>query len=169
VGAIALVTALFALHLLPVNYAGLGLLILGIAFLIAEGLVPSFGALGIGGTIAFVLGSVMLIDTEVPGYSIPWSIIAAVTVISLFFVFVVVDLAVKARRRPVVTGREELIGSVGELLEDAHPEGYAFIRSETWRVQVRGTASLRKGQKVRVVDVHGLLLDVVSEKNGGID
>lgn len=169
VGAIALVTALFALQLLPVNYAGLGLLILGIAFLIAEGFVPSFGALGIGGAIAFVLGSVILIDTDVPGYRIPWSIIAAVTATSLFFVFVVVGMAVKARRRPVVTGEEELIGCVGELIEDADPEGFAFIRSEHWRVHVRGAERLRKGQKVRVVSVRGLLLDVLSEKNGGID
>lgn len=169
VGAIALVTALFALHLLPVNYAGLGLVILGIAFLVAESFVPSFGALGIGGAIAFVLGSVMLIDTDVPGYRIPWSLIAVVTATSLLFVFALVGVAVQARRRPIVTGCEELIGSVGELVEDAHPEGFAFIRSENWRVHVRGSERLRKGQKVRVVGVHGLLLDVVSEENGGLD
>ncbi|HQR78568.1 MAG TPA: NfeD family protein [Burkholderiaceae bacterium] len=87
----------------------------------------------------------------------------------MFFVFVVVGMAVKARRRPVVTGQEELIGSVGELLEDAHPEGFAFIRSEHWRVHVRGSGMLRKGQKVRVVGVRGQLLDVISENDGGVD
>jgi len=165
VGAVALVTALFALHLLPVSYAGLGLLILGIAFMVAEVFVPSFGALGIGGVIAFVLGSVMLLDTDVPGYTIPWFIIGAVTATSVSFLFVVVGMALKARRRPVVTGQEELLGSIGELMEDANPEGFAFIRSELWRVHVRGANLLRKGKKVRVVGIRGLLLDVISEES----
>jgi membrane-bound serine protease (ClpP class) len=159
VGAIALLTALFALQMLPVSYAGLGLLILGVAFMVAEAFVPSFGALGIGGAIAFVLGSVMLLDTDAPGYAVPWSVVAAVTAASAFFVLVVVGMAVKARQRPVVTGREELLGSVGEMVEDAAPEGFAFIRGENWRV--RGAGLLRKGQTVRVVGVRGLLLDVV--------
>jgi len=165
VGAIALLTALFAFQLLPVNYTGLGLLSLGMAFMVAEAFVPSFGALGIGGAIALVLGSVMLIDTDVPGYYIPWPLIAAVTATSLVFVLGVVGMAVKARRRPVVTGREELLGCVGELLENAEPEGFAFIRGEHWRVHVRGTDALRKGQQVRVVGMRGLLLDVISVEN----
>ena len=163
VGAIALVTALFALQMLPVSYAGLALLILGVAFMVAEAFMPSFGALGIGGAIAFVLGSVMLIDTDVPGYAVPWSVVAAVTAASAFFILVVVGMAVKARQRPVVTGREELLGSVGEMVEDAVPEGFAFIRGENWRV--RGAGALKKGQKVRVVGVRGLLLDVVVEES----
>jgi len=129
--------------------------------MVAEAFMPSFGALGIGGAIAFVLGSVMLIDTDVPGYAVPWSVIAAVTAASAFFALVVVGMAVKARRRPVVTGREELLGSVGEMVEDAAPEGFAFIHGENWRV--RGAGALKKGQKVRVVGVRGLLLDVVVE------
>ncbi len=165
VGVIALLTALFAFQLLPVNFAGLGLLSLGIAFMIAEAFVPSFGALGIGGVIAFVLGSVMLMNTEAPGYRIPWPLIAAVSATSLLFVLAVVGMAVKAMRRPVVSGREELIGSEGLLLEDAEPEGFAFIRGEHWRVHVQGAGLLRKGQKVRVVGVRGLLLDVVSVEN----
>ena len=163
VGAIALLTALFALQMLPVSYAGLALLILGVAFMVAEVFMPSFGALGIGGAIAFVLGSVMLIDTDVPGYAVPWSVVAAVTTASAFFILVVVGMAVKARQRPVVTGREELLGSVGEMVEDAAPEGFAFIRGENWRV--RGAGALSKGQKVRVVGVRGLLLDVVVEES----
>ncbi len=163
VGAIALVTALFALQMLPVSYAGLGLLILGIAFMVAETFMPSFGALGIGGVIAFVLGSVMLIDTDVPGYDIPWTVIGTVTAVSAFFVLVVVGMAVKARRRPVLTGKEELLGSTGEMVEDAEPEGFALVRGETWRV--RGAGRLHKGQKVRVVGVRGLLLDVVVEES----
>jgi membrane-bound serine protease (ClpP class) len=163
VGAIALVTALFALQMMPVSYAGLALLILGVAFMVAEVFMPSFGALGIGGAIAFVLGSVMLIDTDVPGYAVPWSVIAAVTAASAFFLLVVVGMAVKARQRPVVSGQEELIGSVGEMVEDAAPEGFAFIHGENWRV--RGAVALKKGQKVRVVGVRGLLLDVVPQES----
>ena len=123
---------------------------------------PSFGALGIGGVIAFVLGSVMLIDTDVPGYDIPWTVIGTVTAVSAFFVLVVVGMAVKARRRPVVTGKEEMLGSIGEMVEDAEPEGFALVRGENWRV--RGAGRLHKGQKVRVVGVRGLLLDVVVEE-----
>lgn len=168
VGAIALLTALFALQLLPVNYAGLGLLILGIAFMVAEAFVPSFGALGIGGVIAFVLGSVMLLNTDIPGFSLPWSLIAVVASLSAIFLFAIVGMAVRAQRRPVVTGQEAMLGSVGYLLEDAQPEGFAFIRGEHWRVRVRGTEPLRKGQKVRVIGMRGLMLDVISEDNGGI-
>jgi membrane-bound serine protease (ClpP class) len=163
VGAIALLTALFALQMLPVSYAGLALLILGVAFMVAEAFMPSFGALGIGGAIAFVLGSVMLIDTDVPGYAVPWSVVGAVTAASAFFLIVVVGMAMKARQRPVVTGQEELLGSVGEMMEDAAPEGFAFIRGESWRVRAAG--ALKKGQKVRVVGVRGLLLDVVVEES----
>lgn len=165
VGAIALLTALFAFQLLPINYAGLGLLSLGIVFMVAEAFVPSFGALGIGGVIAFVLGSVMLIDTDLPGYSVPWSLIGMVALSSLLFVLIVVGMAVKARNRPVVTGKEELLGCVGTLLEDADPEGFAFIRGEHWHVRVSGATALYQGQQVRVVGVHGLLLDVVSVEN----
>jgi membrane-bound serine protease (ClpP class) len=168
VGAIALVTALFALHWLPINYAGLGLLLLGLAFLVAEGFVPSFGALGIGGLLAFVLGSVMLIDTDAPGYRIPWSLIAAVTVTSLLLVLAVVGTAVSARRRPIVTGQAVLLGSIGELLEETNPEGFALIRGETWRVHGCGPEPLHQGQKVRVIGVRGLLLDVVSDENSGV-
>ena len=110
VGALALVIGLFALHLLPVNYAGLALILLGMAFLVAEVFVPSYGTLSIGGIAAFVLGAVMLIDTDLPGFGISIGLIAALAGISALFVLGVSGMALKARRRPVVTGREELIG-----------------------------------------------------------
>lgn len=159
VGAISLLTALFALQLMPVNYAGLALIAVGIAFMVAEIFMPSFGSLGIGGAIAFVLGSVMLIDTETPGYAIPWGVIGTVTGITAFFMLAVIGMAVKARKRPVVTGTEAIVGSVGEMVEDAAGEGFALIQGENWHV--RSTGSLRKGQKVRVVGMDGLVLKVV--------
>ncbi|MDZ7595056.1 MAG: nodulation protein NfeD, partial [Thiobacillus sp.] len=118
VGGICLLLAMFALQVMPINYVGLALIILGIVLMISEAFMPSFGALGVGGLIAFVIGSVMLIDTDVPGYGIPWTLIVPVAVTSGLFSFFVVGMAVKARARPVVTGAEQMIGAPGEILED---------------------------------------------------
>jgi len=166
VGAICVLIALYAFHLLPVNYAGLALILLGIAFGVAELYFPAYGSLGIGGAIAFVIGSVILIDTDVPGYGVPFSLVLGIAAGSAAFLFLVVGMAVKAGKRPVVSGREELIGSSGEVLEDCEREGWARIHSETWRV--RSVASLKAGQRVRVTAMDGLLLEVVPDsKDGG--
>jgi membrane-bound serine protease (ClpP class) len=162
VGAISLLLALYALHLLPVNYAGLALIFLGIAFMVAEAFLPAFGSLGIGGLIAFVIGSVILIeDTELPGFEIPYGLIAGVAVASAAFLFFVVGMAVRNRRRPVVAGREYLIGAAGEALEDFDAEGWARVQGETWRV--RAAAPVRRGQKLRVKSLDGLVLTVEAE------
>jgi membrane-bound serine protease (ClpP class) len=156
-GAICILVALYAFHLLPVNYAGLALVLLGVAFMIAELFVPAYGSLGVGGAIAFVTGSVMLIDTDVPGYSVPLPLILGVAAVSALFVFAVIGTALKARRQPVVSGREELIGSEGVVLE----EGWARVHGETWRIRCR--TPLKAGQRVRVAAIEGLLLDVVPD------
>ncbi|HSF48766.1 MAG TPA: nodulation protein NfeD [Burkholderiales bacterium] len=161
VGAIALILALFAFQLLPVNYAGLGLIILGLSLMIGEAFFPSFGTLGIGGVIAFVIGSVMLIDTEIPGFGIPLELVILVAAASALFMLFVIGAAIKARKRAVTTGREELLGSHGEVLEDFEHEGWARVRSENWRV--RSGSPLRRGQKVKVVRMDGLVLDVVPD------
>jgi membrane-bound serine protease (ClpP class) len=160
-GAISLLLALFAFQLLPVNYAGLGLIVLGIAFLVAEAFVPSFGALGIGGVVAFAIGSVMLIDTDVPGYGIPWPVIIPVALTSALFLFLVAGMALKARRKPVVSGGEELIGSIGEVLDDLDREGWARVHGEMWKV--RSPTPLSRGQKVRVLRREGLILEVTPQ------
>jgi len=160
-GAISLLLALFAFQLLPVNYAGLGLIVLGIAFMVAEAFVPSFGALGIGGVVAFVFGSVMLIDTDVPGYGIPWPVVIPVALTSALFLFLVAGMALKARRRPVVSGGEELIGSIGEVLDDLDHEGWAHLHGEMWKV--RSPTPLARGQKVRVLRRDGLTLEVTPQ------
>src|SRR5262249_3556497 len=108
-GTISLLVGLFALQLLPVNYVGLSLIFLGLAFLIAEAFLPTFGTLGFGGIIAFSIGALMLIDTDVPGYGIPLPMIAAVVVFSALFIFGVSGMVLRARRRPVVTGAEAII------------------------------------------------------------
>ena len=158
VGGICLLVALYAFQLLPVNYAGLALIVLGIGFLVAELFVTSYGALGIGGVIAFVLGSVMLIETDVPGYEIPWTLIAAVAVVSTAFFLVVIGMAVQARRRPVVTGSEELIGARGQIIEQADGQWWARVHGEIWKVRSR--ADLHPGQSVRVTRIDGLVLEV---------
>ncbi len=158
IGAICLLLALFALQLMPINYVGLALIILGIAFMVAEAFAPSFGILGLGGLIAFVIGSVMLIDTDLPGYGIPWSMIIPFAVVTALFMFFVVSMAIRARRRPVSTGQEEMLGAAGEVLEDFEHEGWARIHSETWRV--KSPTPLARGTRVRVTGVSGLVLDV---------
>lgn len=181
-GAISLLLGLFAMQLLPVNYVGLALIFLGLAFLIAEAFLPTFGALGFGGIIAFVVGALMLIDTDVPGYGIPLPMIAAVVVFSVLFIFGVSSLVMRSRRRPVVTGAEAMIGSVGVVLDDGlvatdaednradvrpdsllhgEPEriGWARVHGERWRVC--SSTPLAAGNAVRVTGRRGLMLTVV--------
>jgi membrane-bound serine protease (ClpP class) len=174
VGAISLLLGLFAMQMLPVSYVGLGLIFLGIAFLIGEAFLPTFGSLGFGGVVAFVIGALMLMDTDVPGYGIPLPLIAAVVVFSVMFVLGVSRLALRARRRPVVTGSEGLIGSIGVVLDGGlapehatpggAPEGWARVQGERWRVS--SAAPVAAGQPVRVTARLGLTLTVVPVTSG---
>lgn len=164
IGAISLLLALFAFQMLPVNYVGLLLILLGIALMTAEAFVPSFGILGIGGIASFVFGSVMLIDTDVSGYGVPWSVILPVAFASALFIFFAVGMALKARNRPVVSGREELIGHLGEVLEDFDgKDGWARVHGERWRIASK--QPLRQGQRIRVVHMNGLILEVEPEQH----
>jgi len=157
-GAVSLLLGLYALHLLPVNYAGLALMALGIAFIVAEVFVPAYGSLGVGGVVAFVVGALMLIDTDVPGYGLSWTLIGVLALVTLGFIVFVAQMAVRARRRPVVSGVASLVGADGEMLDDATDTGWASIRGETW--QVTTAAHVARGQKVRVVAVDGVSLRV---------
>ena len=159
VGGIALLLALYALHLLPVNYAGLALMLLGIAFMAAEAFLPSFGALGIGGVVAFVLGSLLLIeDTDLPGFDIPYALVGGMAAASAAFLVLVLGLLAKSRRRAVVTGREEMMGALAEALGDFDTEGWARVHGEQWKV--RASRPVRRGQKLRVTGMDGLVLSV---------
>ncbi len=165
IGAICLLLALYAFQVLPVSYAGLGLILLGIAFMVAEAFMPSFGALGIGGVVAFVVGSVILFDTDVPGFEIAWPLIGGVALVSALFFFLVVYLALKARKRAVVSGHEEMIGARGEALEDfAQGIGRVRVHSEEW--QARAGAPVHRGQRVKVGSRDGLTLIVEPEPGG---
>lgn len=144
VGAVCLLLALFAFQVLPVNYAGLALIFLGIVFMLAEMFVPSFGALGIGGMIAFVIGSIMLLDMDIPGYGISIPLVATVALITTGFLFVL-GMAVKARQRPVVCGNAEMVGAIGEVADDFDNEGWVKVHGELWRAKT--PMPLRRGQE----------------------
>jgi membrane-bound serine protease (ClpP class) len=164
-GAIALLLGLYALQLLPTNWAGLALIVLGLGFVVAEAFFPAFGSLGVGGIIAFVVGATILVDTDVPGFGVPRSLVAALAVATALFVFAVAGAAVRARRRPVVTGTEQMLHSTGVMLADSDGEGWAHVNGEQWRVRAGGP--LRKGQRVRVTAKHGLVLTVIPIDHGG--
>jgi len=164
VGGISLLLALFAFQLLPESYTGLALVALGVGLMISEHFVPGFGVLGIGGIVAFVMGSVMLVNPDVQGYSIPWSLIAAASVASTALLAVVLNLVVSARKRPVVSGGRQMIGATGEVLGDTVGATYARIRGEMWKV--RFGAPLERGQRVRVVGIEGLVLAVEPVQKG---
>ncbi|MDX1336202.1 MAG: nodulation protein NfeD, partial [Gammaproteobacteria bacterium] len=165
VGAICLLLALYSLQLLPINYAGMALLLLGIALMIGEAFQPSFGMLGIGGVIAFVIGSIILMDTEAPGFGIDLSIIFTFALTSIVMFVFVVGMALKSRRRPVVSGAEQLLGSEGVVIDDFENNGEVFVHSEAWSAQ--SDKPLSKGQRVRVTGMNGLTLDVEPMESSG--
>jgi membrane-bound serine protease (ClpP class) len=158
IGAICLLLALFALQMLPVNYAGLALMALGIAFLVAEAFLPSFGALGLGGIVAFAVGAVMLIDSDSPGWGVPLPLIGGLAVGSAAFILLVAGMAAKSRRRPVITGTHTLVGAGGELLEFSGGQGWALVQGEHWKV--RGPLELQPGDRVRVTALSDGVLEV---------
>jgi membrane-bound serine protease (ClpP class) len=157
-GAIALLLALYAFQLLPINYAGLALIILGLAFLIAELFLSSFGVLGVGGIIAFISGSILLLDTNAHGYTIHWFLIFLMAALSALFFFLVIGVAVRSRSRKVVTGIEQLPGMIGIALSDFDHEGWIQVHGETWHAKTKNP--VKKGQQLRVIKIEGLLLTV---------
>jgi membrane-bound serine protease (ClpP class) len=157
-GAICLLLGLFALQLLPVNYAGLALIVLGIALLVAEVHLSAFGVLGVGGVIAFVAGAVLLFDRDVPGFGVPLPLIFGLAASSAAVVLLGAHMALRARRQPVVSGREHLVGAQGEVERVDVDEIWALIDGERWKVV--SAAALTPGQRVTVLGSHGLTLDV---------
>ncbi len=160
-GAICLLLALYAFQVLPVNYAGLALMMLGVAFMIAEAFVPSFGALGIGGAIAFVVGSLILMETDIEEYTISVPLVLGFAIASVAFFSLVVSMVAKLRRKPVVSGQEQMVGSVGEVLESVDGQARVRVHGEIWGARAMG--SLGRGQRVRVRAVDGLVLVVEAE------
>jgi len=164
-GGICLLLGLYALQLLPVNYAGLALIVLGIGFMVGEAFLPSFGALGLGGIAAFIIGAVILIDTELPGFGIPLELIITIALLSAALIVAIVSITLKTHRRAVVIGSNELIGRTAEVVAATAGESWARVHSENWRVV--SNTPLQRGQKVRVLARNGLVLEVAPIGNHG--
>jgi membrane-bound serine protease (ClpP class) len=163
VGAIAILLALFAFQILPVNYAGLALIVLGVILMIAEFMVPSFGALGLGGVVAFIFGSLILVDTDVPGFAVATPLILSIATAAAALLFGTVWLAMRARQAPVVTGVEQLTRLPASALQDFEREGDVLVRGERWRA--RSSTPIKKGQTLQITRVDGLTLEVVPVVN----
>ena len=163
VGAISLLLALFAFQVLSVNYAGLALIALGVLLIVAETFVPAFGALGLGGIVAFVFGSIMLLDADVPGFTIAWQVIGAMGLAGALVLVAIVSFAVKARRRPVVSGVEGLLREHAEAVESFQRQGFVRVHGEIWNAVSR--EPVREGERLRIRRIDGLTLEVEPERN----
>ena len=160
IGGISIIAGMMALSILPFNWAGLALIGLGLALVVAEAFSPSFGILGIGGTVAIVLGGVLLFDGEVPGMEVHWPALAAVAVGSLMFSFAVARLAAVVHRRKVATGREEMIGLQGRVQDWDGARGHVFVHGERWQARAAEGTSVQSGSTVTVRAMDGLTLIV---------
>jgi membrane-bound serine protease (ClpP class) len=161
VGAICLLLALYAFQVLSVNYAGLGLMILGVALIVAEAFAPSFGALGLGGIAAFVFGSIILLDTDVPGFQITRTLIGGIALAGGAVMLATATMFARSRRRPVATGREQLLNERAVALESFDSEGSVRVHGEIWRA--RASVPIAKGQQLRIVRIDGLVLEVAPD------
>jgi membrane-bound serine protease (ClpP class) len=161
VGAISLLLGLGALTVLPVDYTGLALLALGVGLMTAEAFTPGIGVLGLGGVVAFVVGSLLLFDPDAArgiDFGVAWPVVAAMTMVSAAFFLFALGLALRSRRRPVVSGRESIVGSRGVVIEWSGGAGTVRVQGEVW--SARGPAALAKGDAVAVRAITGLKLAV---------
>lgn len=162
IGVICLLLAAFSLNMLPINYAGLALLIVGIGLMMGEAFSPSFGVLGIGGLLAFVFGSVILMDSELPAYQISMPLIAALAASSVAILVFTLGAALRARQTVVVSGQEAILGAQAEAREDFTGYGKVFAMGEQWQAFSKQPVS--KGEELRIVARDGLVLHVETLK-----
>ena len=158
IGGISLILALFAFQTLPVNYAGVLLILLAIVLFIAEIKIVSHGMLTVGGVIALILGSLMLFDSPEPYLRLSWSVILPTVLMTALFFAVAVTKVVKAHKRKPVTGGEGLVGEEGRADTDIAPEGKVFVRGEYWDAE--SSEAILKGEKVVVTTIDGMRLRV---------
>lgn len=163
VGVISLVLALYAFQLLPVNYAGLALIVAGVGFIIAELFFTSYGVLGVGGIIAFVVGSILLLDIE--GHPIPWGTILGVSAATVSFFLILLRLVLKVRKQRAVSDLESLVGQIAIAQYGFKTEGRVKVAGESWKAITART--VKRGQRVIIVKVEGLRLHVEPLKDEG--
>lgn len=157
-GAICLLTGLYAFAALPVNFAGVALMLLGIGLLVAEAFFFSHGVLGVGGVVAFALGAAMLIDADTPDFRISWSLIAGLAIATAGFVLLIVRTGLRARNRTIVSGAEEMIGARGIVQDWSGGQGHVFVHGERW--SAAGSGAFTQGQPVRITGLSGLTVKV---------
>jgi membrane-bound serine protease (ClpP class) len=165
IGIICLLLAGYALQLLPVNYAGLALLVVGIGLMIAEAMAPSFGILGAGGVVAFTMGGIILFDTEVEAYRVGWPLLLAFGLSSAAAIIITISIALRMRRQQVVTGIEQILNEGGEALADFESEGMVRVGAEIW--SAHSNEPLSKGDPIVVTGVSGLELTVKKQSQEG--
>jgi membrane-bound serine protease (ClpP class) len=158
VGGISLLVALYALNLLPINYAGAALVLLGIGLMVAEAHIGSFGVIGVAGIVAFVIGAIMMFPSGAPGFTLSLSVVAAATIMTAALFLLVLTMLLRSRRRPVVTGKEGLLGAEGETVAWNGDEGRVRVNGEIWRA--RAQRPLEAGARIKVIDREGLVLVV---------
>lgn len=158
IGAIALILALYGLNQLPLNTAGVILILLGIGFMIAEAFTPTMGALGAGGLVAFIFGAAMLIDTDVPEFQISWPVVLGTAAVSGAFLILLMGYVWRAHQRPVETGPEHLVGAEAQVLEWSGSRGFVWAEGERW--QARGKVSPEPGASVQITGLDGLTVVV---------
>lgn len=162
VGAISLVLALYAFHVLPVNFAGVVLIMIGVALIVTELFLPSFGAIGIGGVAAFIIGSIILIDTDIEGYTVSMPLIVTVALVAAALFTTTIYLAVRQRKRPIVSGREQMIGASAEALASFSTSGQVMAHGERWLA--RASEPVVRGQRLRIKNIDGLTLEVEPDR-----
>jgi membrane-bound serine protease (ClpP class) len=158
IGGISLLVALYALNLLPINYAGAALVLLGIGLMVAEAHIGSFGVIGVAGIVAFVIGAIMMFPSGAPGFTLSLSVVAAATIMTAALFLLVLTMLLRSRRHPVVTGKEGLLGAEGETVAWDGDEGRVRVKGEIWRA--RAQRPLEAGARIRVIDREGLVLVV---------
>jgi membrane-bound serine protease (ClpP class) len=158
VGAICLLLAGYALQVIPVNYAGLALIIIGVSLMVAEAFAPSFGALGIGGIAAFIFGAIIMFDTDVPGFGISYGFVIGVALVFAVLIVWLLGYLIRLRRRGAVSGMESIIGGVATALEDFSDTGKVWHEGEAW--QARSAVPVTRNQQVVINSLDGLVLVV---------
>ena len=158
VGVICLLLAAYALQVLPVNYAGLALIIVGIGLMVAEAFAPSFGALGLGGIVAFVFGAIMMFDSDIPGFGISVTFVVGIALVAALAIIWLIGYTLKLRKRGAVSGRGSIIGGVGTAMQDFTGNGKVWLEGEAWAAHSK--IAIEKDQYVTVVAMDGLVLEV---------
>ena len=164
-GAICLLLALYGSQTIPINYAGVALILLGVGLMVAEAFAPSFGILGLGGIAAFVFGAILTFDSGIPGFGISIAFVVALAIAAALFIVWVVGYLLKLRNRGAVSGSESIVGGLGIAIEDFDDEGKIWLEGEAWQARTR--VPLKKDQEVLVTAMDGLVLDVEPAAHAG--